>query len=70
MSLQVTKLASLSRKLTKFQNGVSLARQLGTAAAQPNRNPKIEYTQVNLISKIGFYHLGYFIKKEFLYFVT
>lgn len=46
MSLQVTKLASLSRKLTKFQNGVSLARQLGTAAAQPNRNPKIEYTQL------------------------
>ncbi len=55
MSLQVTKLASLSRKLTKFQNGVSLARQLGTAAAQPNRNPKIEYTQVNLISKIGIF---------------
>ena len=47
MSQQIMKLASLSKNLNKFQNGLSLARQLGTAAAQPNRNPKIEYTQVN-----------------------
>jgi hypothetical protein len=61
MSLQVMKLASLSKKLTKFQNGISLARQLGTAAAQPNRNPKIEYTQVILLPKIVFiFHLEFF----------
>jgi len=51
MSLQVMKLASFSKNLTKFQNGISLARQLGTAAAQPNKNPKIEYTQVNFFGK-------------------
>ena len=40
MSLQASKLINITKKLN------TLTRQLGTAAAKPNRNPKIEYTQV------------------------
>ena len=47
MALQA--LACASKNLNKLNNGAVLARHLSAAAAKPNRNPKIEYTQVGYL---------------------
>ncbi len=41
-----TRLAQLTNNIIKSKETISLARKLATTAAQPNRNPNVEYTQL------------------------
>lgn len=40
------RLSQLTNNIIKSKETLSLARKLATAAAQPNRNPNIQYTQL------------------------